>query len=388
MGRGKGLSCGVCKRYLVIRWGAWGDILYALPTIEALRKECDYLHFETGSRGEILLRHHPAFSRITTYDVSQCPSEKWTDVALGRWKDLEESESWGKAVNFYHCIEVDGIAEEWQQEFFYPRERRRNIYGSRNFYEAHFERAGIPIPDPFDCVTVYFPDDVMEWREEWERRHSGKFVVAIALNGSTAQKFPQYWKALVEEISGSFQDVSFVLLGDGAGEALRFTLSRGNVLFTAGTWPYMQSLMMMQMADYAIGPETGLMVGAGLFGTPKSMICTSCSPYQATKYHKNDFSLQAAASCSPCHRAIYNPKWCNGREHEWGWMPECNHGCNFNRILEGVEFAKNVRGLRRQVDRCEGPGFGSLPDLRALHDLQTDRSEEIRSGILREVQPL
>ena len=377
------------RRYLAIRWGAWGDMMYALPALEALRKECDYLHLETGDRGRVLFEHHPVFDRITTFDISKYKPESQEAVAKVRWDTLGEV-AWDKAVNFWRCLEVSCIAEEWQEDFFLPRERRVAKFGGQNFYDTHFEAAQIPVPDPFDCGTMYFGEENLYWMDHWRKRHGDRFVVAFALAGSTPQKVPMYLKALAQEIRSAHPDTLFVLLGDKLGKKQEFSFGDKSVCVAADSWTYMQSLSMVKMADYVIGPETSLLVGAGLFGTPKSMICTSCSVSQATTHHKNDFSVQSTAACSPCHRAVYNPKWCNYRDHPLGQVPACNFMVDFKPIMEGVAFAREcfVRGVRKTVERFDGPGFSSLPEMQPLLDSQGDRDEEVRQGILPEVREL
>ena len=376
------------RKCLAIRMCAFGDALYALPVLEILAKEYGYLHFETGDRGKVLFQNHPAFSKITTFDVLKYKPKKRMEMAELRWKTLVDGNDWDMVVNFIESIEVSCIADEWQEEYHLPREHRRKIFGDKNFYDSHFIKAGLPIPEPFDCGTVYFSEGELSWMEKWRQKHSGEFVVAFALNGSTSQKFPMYFKKLAQEIKSAYSDTRFVLLGDKRGQQMEFTLDDKSVLQTAGKWPYMQSLAMTKMADYVIGPETGLLVGAGLFGTPKSMICTSCSPYQATAHQKNDFSVQSTAPCSPCHRSAYHPKWCNYREHPFGLVPDCNFMVDFKPIMEGVAFAREcyLRGVRREVERIDGPGFGSLPEMQPLLDSQTDRNEEVQLGVLPEVR--
>ena len=375
---------------LAIRMCAYGDALYCLPVLEELSRKYGYLHFETGDRGKTLFENHPSFSKITTFDVLKYKPKKRMEMAELRWNTLVDGNDWDKVVNFIESIEVSCIADEWQAEYRLPREHRRKIFGNRNFYDSHFIKVGLPIPDPFDCGTVYFAESELSWMETWRKRHWSEFIVAFALNGSTSQKFPMYFKELAHEIKSAYPDTKFVLLGNKQGEGQVFTLDNGSVLNAVGKWPYMQSLAMVKMADYVIGPETGLLVGAGLFGTPKTMVCSSCSPYQATHYHKNDFSVQSTAPCSPCHRSAYHPTWCNYREHPLGLVPDCNFMVDFKPIMEGVAFAREcyLRGVRREAERYEGPGFSSLPEMLPLLDSQTDRYEEVRLGVLPEVREI
>ena len=379
------------KRCLAIRWGAFGDMLYALPALERLKKEYPYLHLETGSRGKLLFDANPIFDKISSFDLVGYDKASHHMVAQLRWKTLEDV-GWDKAVNFWRCLEASCILEEWQEGFFHPRERRRKEMGHKNFYDMHLEKCGFPTGLE-DCGTFYFPEEVLFWTEFWKKQHHGKFNIVIALAGSTAQKTPFGMRELAEEISNAWPDARFYLVGDREGAHLQFSLGKSNVVQTCGTWPYLQAMALTRMADYVIGPETSLLVAAGMFGTPKTMIATSCGYEQATKYQKNDFSIQSTFACSPCYRAIYNyglkasQRYCNEVETQFGKIPGCNLHWDKERILKGVEFAYKMRGVRRELERSQkGPGFTTLPDLQPPLLPEGDRNGEVRPSVLPEVR--
>lgn len=363
---------GILKRALVIRYGAYGDLLVALPLIEELKRRYDFVQLETGSRGKELLFNHTALNTISSFDPNSFGPDNEIAVANIRLKGLLHGGAWDLAVNLWRTLEHECIAEECQEEYYWPREKRQAHFGDKVFVERPFAKVGIPIPTDMRMGTMYFDTETMLWMRGWREQHSSTFNVVMVVSGSTCQKVPQGFKELARRIIDEYPDARIFLVGDKPSgwmptpidpADLQFDFGQKNVCKMVGKTPYRQALALMKMADYVIGPISSLMHGAGLFGTPKSMICTDCSVYQACKYHKNDFSVQAKAPCCPCHRAIYHTKYCLTEKTLFGELPVCNIYYDRERIMEGVAFAHSARKLRWSMDDIHYNGYSSIPDL-------------------------
>ncbi len=367
---------------LAIRWGAYGDLLFALPVFEYLKKKHGYLHLETTQQGKELFQHHPAFDAITAFNIFEFPENERTGVSFLRWSAMENC-SWDRTVNLWRTLEGMCAVEEHQPEYGWPREKRRKLFNIA-YHDAPWIKIGEPIPAPFDCGSIYFPDDVLWWMKSWKMRHKDDFVIAMGVKGTTQQKQPEGLKELAREILDKYPTAKIWLLGDDKGKAREFTFGDGRVCHTCGTMSLLHSFGVVKMADFMIGAESCLTVAAGLFGTPKTALCTATDINQVVKYHKNDFSVQAKTPCSPCLRAVYKTDWCLMRDFGSGEVPACNGEWDKKRILEGVEFAWNckVSGVRGEAETFDGPGFGSLPDMQPLLDSRKDRDEKVRSGVL------
>ena len=377
-------------RCLAIRWGTYGDLMYALPALEQLKKDYGYLHLETTSRGYELFRHNPTFDRISYAPLEKFPSNEWDKLAEQRWGILQHELDWDRAVNFWRCLEFSCIPEEHQEAWHWERERRRATFGSKNFYDEHWNRAYVDVAAPPErgCGTMWFDDDTAEWMRYFKYRYPDRFIVAMPLAGSTGQKCPHdVLQIIAHRLEKLYPDILLVQLGWKEEQQFQFKLEgKDRVIWAAHTYPYLQSLAVCKIADYVVGPETSLLVGAGLFGTPKTMLCTASGYEQATAYHKNDFSIQSLAPCSPCHRAIYHSKICNLSDSSYGSTQACNIHFDITRVLEGAKFAYEMRGLRKTVEKLDGRAFGSLPDLRSLADQNAVTDPDLRSSISRRVQ--
>ena len=364
-------------RALVIRYGAYGDMLIALPFIEEMKRRYDYVQLETGDRGAEILQCHPGLMHISKFDPGMYGKENATKIANVRVNGLYDGGSWDYVINLWHTLEVDCIAEEWQEEFFWPRERRQAYFGDRIFVERPFVKAKIPMPNVFNSGTIYFDTETILWMDWWRKLHADTFNVAIVVAGSTCQKVPFGLKELARSITREYPDARIFLMGDKPSgwmptpidpKDLQFDFGKKNVMKMVGKTPYRQALAIMQMADYVIGPVSSLLHGAGIFGTPKSMICTDCSVAQACKHHNNDFSVQGQAPCCPCHRAIYNTKYCITEKTPLGELPACNLNYDKERIMEGVAFAHSIRKVRREMDYTSHNGCSTIPDFKTGKD--------------------
>jgi len=358
-------------RALVIRYGAYGDLLVALPFIEEMKRRFDYTQLETGDRGYELLGCHPALTTISVFNPAVLGKDKATDAANVRVSGLVDGGSWDYTINLWQTLEVACIAEEWQEEFFWPRERRQAHFGNKVFVEQPFIKAGIPIPKEFRSGTIYFDTQTILWMQRWKQIHANSFNVVIVVSGSTCQKVPMGLKDVARRITDEYPDAKIFLVGDKPSgwmptpidpKDLQFDFGKKNVCKMVGKTPYMQAMAMVKMADYVIGPVSSLLHGAGIFGTPKTMICTDCSVVQACKYHHNDFSVQAQAPCCPCHRAIYNTKYCLTEKTPFGELPMCNVHYDSERIMEGVAFAHTIRKTRWDMEGVTPYGCSTIPD--------------------------
>lgn len=364
------------RKALAIRYGAYGDLFVALPLLEELKRRYEYVHLETGDRGKELLGNHPAFNRITTHDIMAHHRAGTNDAATAanlRCAGLIEGGAWNKVVNLWRTLECDCIAEEGQEEFYWPRERRREHFRDRIFVERPFIKAGLQIPKELRLGTIYFDTPTTLWMQHWKHMHNNTFNVVIAVSGSTCQKVPFGLDAVARRIIDTYPDARIFLVGDKPSgwmpqpidpEELQFDFGMGNVCKMVGKTPYMQAVAMTKMADYVIGPVSSLLHAAGLFGTPKTMICTDCSVEQACKYHRNDFSVQSQAPCSPCHRAIYHTGYCLTEDTRFGKLPACNLAFDHERIMEGVAFAHGMREVRWSFDTIRPNSYSSIPDLK------------------------
>jgi ADP-heptose:LPS heptosyltransferase len=193
--------------------------------------------------------------------------------------------------------------------------------------------------------ALHFTDEQLSWVERWREKERGYFVVLMVVAGSCAQKVYPHMPALARGLVEKHSDIKVYLMGDATTSNLSFGHSR--IINISGQPPIKQAILMTREADFVFGGETGLLVAAGMFGTPKVMLCTSSGVMQACGRHLNDFSLQSSAKCSPCHRAVYCDLDCEGvvKDGNDEWHPECIDGFDHSEIFKTIEGVHALRNL-------------------------------------------
>ena len=94
----------------MVRYGAYGDLLVALPLIEELKRRYDQVQLETGSRGKELLFNHTALNRISSFDPHSFGSDNEITTANIRVNGLIHGGNWDFAVNLWRTLEHECIA--------------------------------------------------------------------------------------------------------------------------------------------------------------------------------------------------------------------------------------------------------------------------------------
>jgi ADP-heptose:LPS heptosyltransferase len=318
-------------KMLLIGYRAYGDFLYALPSISQFFDGYE-VHLETNPKGYELFHDDPRFASVTVFDVYQYPQEQWERIVRERWKSIVEEMQPDKIINLWRTLETACIAERYQEEFALPVGERQKIFGDKIFYDAVAKKCGVEVGA---LDGLYFTEDQKSWGERWREREAGSFIVLMVVAGSCSQKIYPDLPSLARGLVEKYDKMKIYMMGDESTKSLSFGHDR--IKNISGQSAIKQSIFMTKHADFVFGGETGLLVAAGMFGTPKMMLCTSSSIKQACSYHENDFSIQSEVPCSPCHRAVYCNLDCeNTKEVEDGWEPACIAGFDHKQIFDTI----------------------------------------------------
>jgi ADP-heptose:LPS heptosyltransferase len=156
---------------------------------------------------------------------------------------------------------------------------------------------------------MWFSPEFTKGVEAWREKHKDKFIIIVPLKGSTNQKFFHLYKEFTEAVLGKYDNALVYFAGDASCRQWMIDHERVKPMFGDHV-SIKQAVLHTKHADMVVGPETSLLVAAGMFGTPKTIMATTSSVWQMAQYQKNDFSIQAPLACSPCHRAIYGKQDC------------------------------------------------------------------------------
>lgn len=331
-------------RLLLIGYRAYGDWLYASPALPSLFEKYD-VYLETNFKGYELFHDDPRFSRITLFEIEKYQKNPdAVKICEERWKTIEAELKPDKVINLWRTLETACIAERYMPLFHEDKEKRRAALGDKTFYWAVFDRLEVPMPDIMTDAGLYFQPEHVAWAEDWRRKHLTDFLVLMPVAGTCTHKFYPEIERLAHHIITKYHNAHIYLVGDESLREHQFDMER--VHKYCGDMPFKQTVLMAKYCDYAIGPETGTLVAAGNFGTPKTMLCTASSIYQCCAGQKNDYSLQSGVECSPCHKAIYVPEDCdNVVKDGLGLLNACVMGFDFDEIAGIVEEVYNERNI-------------------------------------------
>jgi len=333
------------KKLLVLGYRAYGDWIYSLPAIMSLRDKYD-LYIETNSKGFELLHDDPRIKSLSIWDMSKFSMEDWDRIVKERKEKLIAEIKPDRVIDLHKTIENSCIAESNQEEFDLPLEERRKLFGSKNFYENVFDACCVFMPDNFNKEGVYFSEENEAWGHRWRMKHENEFIVIVPIAGSCAHKVYPAMKQLTLKIVERYPNARIFLVGDATVKEAQWKHER--IHGTAGELSMKQVIMMTKYADYVIGGETGVLVAAGMWGTPKTMLCTASSVYQCCKHHDNDYSLQSNAACSPCHKAIYGITDCDDIQFsglDRVPYPKCVTGFGVEGLMGIVEKVYNKKNI-------------------------------------------
>lgn len=381
------------EKTLLIRYGAFGDHLYALPLIDHLLRAGVELHLHTNPKGWVLFKDDPRFASLTVFDPFTIPVGRKRNRAIDKaWRKAIADTKAKEVINLSHTLENTGVATRDVPELFdAPIEERRKILGERFFYGIPLHLGGFNpyLLEPGKVGTLAYTDYQIEWGQGWRKSHREQFVVLMVLQGTTLQKRFPIAREVGEMILSRYPDAVLYLAGDHTAEPFSFGDGRVyNTILPVGN--FKQVLLMARYADYVIGPETGMLVGAGMWGTPKTMLCTSSSIFQCTHMQKNDFSLQAAAWCSPCMRAVYKPKDCHlpvlqDRSDKKRHATYCNFKFDPGKVLDGVDLVYRTMRYMPDLDEQIRTVPLRVPRVRT-GDVQRPRAERhLQPGIPAEI---
>ena len=296
------------RECLVIRSGAFGDVLMASAVLPGLAAQGWRLTLATSWEGEEMLRHDPYLNgRIRT----------WPHLP-----DKENAETWKAAgtefdrvVNLVNGMECSILRHPSQLSYHWPQDQRRTM-SSGSYLAQYMAQAGLAGPGRIRFTPSL---DEVAWANEIAEK-IGPFVV-WTLRGSAPHKVYPYAPMVVTQIL-SQTDHAVVLVGDlGAREleaavydATQDFLGPAGVkrIFSlVGDGSIRRPLALAQKATVVIGPETVVpMAVAHEPQVHKVLILSHSAPSNLTDDWINVTALTPTAPCYPCHRLHTDWTYC------------------------------------------------------------------------------
>ena len=294
------------KTALVLRWGAFGDMLMATTVFPVLKEDGYHLTVNTTERGLPILKNNPHVDDIVIYESESIPrtelEEYWNELAKG----------YDKFVNLSESVEATLLMAEGSSDFELPKWVRSRRAGFINYYDAQLAVAGYPHITGRNA-EMYYSSMEHKLAKKERNKHKG-FLILWALSGSSMHKSYPYTEYVLAKLMETYEDISVIFVGDIVCQLL---VSKNwkphlapRIKNACGHWPVRKSLIMTEYADLVVGPETGVLNAAGGLDVPKIIFLSHSSHDNLSKHWRNTVPLWADVFCYPCHQLHYSLESC------------------------------------------------------------------------------
>lgn len=302
-------------RIMVIRYGAWGDMVIITPLLRFLHQAGHEVFLHTSEIGIKVLAHSPHVTKFLPYESKSVPDHELEN----HWRKIAAENQIDKTINLCESLERAISLHPLDPMYNWPKQERRELCDV-NFYEQTFRHAAKQHPTLFSEPPVsgsedetlrpelFFTEEEVREMETYFKNLGNRRVVIWGLSGSSLNKSYPYTDYIIKEILNEFKDVLVITVGDELCQVLEVVKDK-RIIRKSGKWSMRQSALACKYASLVVAPDTGLLHSAGCFMTPKIGIIGSNTINNISKTFSCDHSIEADSSavpCAPCFRIIYS----------------------------------------------------------------------------------
>lgn len=289
------------KKALVIRLGAFGDLVFMTPLLRLLKEDGYYVAVNVKKKqADAVLKNNPYIDEFIYHDLNiklEDLDAHWHKIAKG----------FDKVINLTGSIEEYLLKKEGTPEFHWSLEKRHG-FCNINYYDHTLEGSGYPVKGLNG--ELYFTPSEVQYARQIRNRFKDKFVVLWSLSGSSFHKTYPYTEKVINTLVKYHKDIVVITVGDEYCEFFEPGLRHEQIKNYVNKWTMRTSMLMSKFVDCVVGTDTGLLVAAGCFDVPKVILLSHTSRENLTKYWTNTRVIEADVECQPCHRLIYSLDAC------------------------------------------------------------------------------
>lgn len=296
------------KRALVVRYGAYGDMIIISPVIKKLKELGYHVTLNTTDRGLEIYKHDKRIDDFIKHDES-IPLDKIRDF----WDKQKEEFKPDFYVNFSESLECNVALHPVDPTYIHTKQERY-AQCNHNYYDITAQWADLDNCDK--RPSLVFTDAEETLVQTYLRKDS--FNILWSLSGSGKNKVYPWTDYVMGEVFKNFDNIHFITIGDKKCQLLE-TIEDKDITNLSGKIGIRESLLLTKYVDLVISPDTGTLHASGCFDTPKIGLLGHTTKKNITDYFINDHSIEADCACAPCFRLIY--------EHDIQCPIECvTHG--------------------------------------------------------------
>jgi ADP-heptose:LPS heptosyltransferase len=283
------------KKALVIRLGAYGDMLIVTPALKKLKEMGYYVILNTGKRGMDIFKNNPNVDEYEIYD-----EEKGVKDLDKYWSDLKKKVAPDLFINFSESIECNVALHPIQPQYNYTKKERFAL-ANKNYYDV--TEAWAKLEGCQKLPELYFTPSEIQEAQKYIRPDD--INILWQLSGSGKQKVYPWSDYVIGELLKNYENLHIITAGDEKCQLLE-SVEDPQITNLSGRVPVRIVMALTNFVDLVISPDTGVLHASGCYPTPKIGILGHTTRENITKYFKNDFSLEADCDCAPCMRLIYD----------------------------------------------------------------------------------
>ena len=355
--RGLGVVETKNNKALVIRLGAFGDVIQTTPVFKLLKDDGYHVTLLTRPENINILRNDPNLDDVITLERTDIHPTK-----LDVYFEYLETQ-YDKVINLCEVVEYELLmfSKDIKEQKLSSEDIHKKC--NVNYVDQLIKYSGFDVKglNP----TIYLTDKENILGNILRNNNKDTFNIQLQLSGSGLNKMYAYWVPLIDMLTR----LNVKIWLSGGDFAHMFGVSSPKVVNKIGVWDIRTSCIMTKFMDLVIGPETGVLNACSAFNTPKICFLTHSSKENLTKYWINDHSIENKAKCYPCHRIISNKKDClhiadfslpycmsEGLPHDLIYLRALNVMKNSNKakLIYKDKIDDTQNGIRRLENGCMG----------------------------------
>ena len=286
------------KKALVIRLGAYGDMLIITPVLRKLKEQGYEVIVNTSKRGLDVLKHDSNVDDFIEYVDDSIAIDKIHDYWATQRKHIDPN----YYCNFSGSIEHNLSLHPTDPLYVYPKWERAEVC-NKNYYEETMRWAKLDWKSESELKPLlYFTDEEIEQARGYLKQD--QFNILWSMSGSGKNKVYPWTEYVIGQILNDYKNVHIITVGDLKCQLIES--HEKSITNLSGKVNIRLSMCLTQYTDLVISPDTGILHASGAYSTPKIGLLGPTTKENITKHFENDHSIESKCACAPCFHLNYD----------------------------------------------------------------------------------
>ena len=316
------------KSCIIVRLGAWGDLMQMTSIIPALKAQGYHITLHCSPRGFPVVKNDPRIDRFVLQDVDQVPPNKLTEYFLWLEKQCDHF------INLCESVEGSLLAMPGRPIAFWRKEARHAAC-NLNYVELTHKIAGVPYVRPHTefISTREERDDCRLFLD----KNGGSPNILWVLSGSAVHKTYPHLDSIVARVLLTWPTARIFMVGEEICELLEAPwVNEDRVVRMSGRLEIRPTMVLAQACDLVIGPETGVMSAVSMMDMGKVLLLSHSTVENLSRDWVNTQSIWSKKTeCYPCHMMVFG--WDQCKQAEKSGAAQCQEDIEPDQVWRGIQ---------------------------------------------------